>query len=156
MEFKPPQKKQRTCSHCEFTSNVKSNVTRHERVHLPDESKFQCDQCEQSFTLKQTVKNHYTAKHSIQVQLPYFPLWQKNPNECLIAPSREALEYQETSVKESFNAQVWGDPSLAEAKAKALGGDKLWKLKVVLTEDVTRHYPGKTMEWLLQNDIGMH
>ncbi|KAG0431699.1 hypothetical protein HPB47_021526 [Ixodes persulcatus] len=45
------------CSYCLYSSNVKCNVVRHERVHT-GEKPFQCRQCNRAFTQSSALLSH--------------------------------------------------------------------------------------------------
>jgi len=105
--------------------------------------------------MKQNLDRHIQSKHPL-LKLPDIPLYHKNPRQCRIAPTKEANNYKNCNEKDTYEKATWTDPILAEKRAKELGGQQHWRLKIVITEEISRSYHGNMMEWLLQNDIGMY
>lgn len=68
------------CKHCpKLFSNRSGRLYHQEQVHFK-RRRFQCDQCESSFGLKQTLMNHIRNKHSNNVRTFHcdFPLCEKS------------------------------------------------------------------------------
>ena len=133
-----------TCDECNAQFKVKSNLTRHKKIH--EGKTLVCEKCQERFRLPQHLR-HHQEKHF----LPVIPIYVgKNGEEPRLARSDEARQYSETPQSSKIVDNVWRDPVTAEARAREVAGE-MWRTQVVLTFGT---YTGKSIQWLLSNAVG--
>ncbi|XP_041953175.1 uncharacterized protein LOC121713009 [Alosa sapidissima] len=127
------------CEVCNKRFTLKSNLTRHMKLHDPKQ--HACDVCGKSFSTKPQLDLHLK-----QHQYPRIPMYRQGEARmmCTVAAKAEAG---------NPNKEVdptWLDPVKAEAAAKKAGGE-MWRGQLVMTFGM---YAGQTFRWLLENDAG--
>ena len=132
---------QHECPECGLKFGVKSNLTRHRKIH--EERGYKCEQCGSRFTLKQHLDRH--AKLHFYPTIPLH-----RDGEAQLRNTSEGDRVWRMEEKEKVVDKVWRDPRTAEAEAKKCGHE-LWRGQIVLTFGKCA---GQTFHWLLENAVG--
>lgn len=130
--------KRHRCDVCDQTFTVKSNLTRHMKIHAPKEQK--CDVCAKTFTTKPQL-----VSHQQQHQYPSIPMYRQGEARLQCTDAAKAVAAAPTAEE-----PIVLDPQLAEAAAKLAGGE-LWRGQLIINFG---KYAGQSFRWLLENDVG--
>ena len=128
-----------TCSKCPQKFSVKSNLSRHMKVHEP--RSLECTVCKKTFTLQQTLDRH--KKIHLYPVIPLF-----NQNEALLKCFSQAKRV--ASQQSQTIEQIWFEEETAQKAAKMTGQD-MWRSNLIITFG---KYAGQSYKWLLENDVG--
>ncbi|XP_032406065.1 uncharacterized protein LOC116710883 [Xiphophorus hellerii] len=127
------------CSVCDRTFSVKSNLTRHMKLHGPKE--YLCEVSGRGFAQKQQLSSHLK-----QHLYPFLRLYRPGEAKLQCTDAAKAVAAAPSKAVDPTSL----DPEKLEAAAKKAGGE-MWGGLLVVTFG---KYAGQTFRWLLENDVG--